>query len=298
MRGVPPILHPVKAPESKVGTCIREVDGIAAPGWRAGLRLQFSARDARTWLSRREHYGPLRVQRPFYPEPSGACHTYLVHPPGGIVGGDELDIRVDVTTGAHALLTTPAATKFYRSDGRVARQVQQITLAAAALEWLPQETIFYPGAQARSSTRIELGEGAKFIGWEIPCLGLPARGEYFDTGQLALDLELWRGGQPVFVDRLRIDGASVSAGAKSDLAGHHAIGTLLAYPAEPALLALARETIGENANVAATLVDGVLMCRALGSQAEQVRRIFVSLWQAIRPQLLGRPAVLPRIWAT
>jgi urease accessory protein len=275
-------------------------------GWRAGLRLQFSARAARTWLSRREHYGPLRVQRPFYPEApdssnteyASACHTYLVHPPGGIVGGDELDIQVDVTERSRALLTTPAATKFYRSDGRLALQRQHMTIAAATLEWLPQETIFYPGARARSSTRIDLGPGAKFIGWEIPCLGLPARGEIFDTGQLALDLELWRKGRPLFVDRLRIDGDSVAKGAKCDLAGHHAIGTLLAYPADPALLTLVREILGENPAAAATLVDGVLMCRALGAQAEPVKRVFVAVWQAIRPRLLGCEAVLPRIWAS
>jgi urease accessory protein len=238
------------------------------------------------------------VQRPFYPEASGACHTYLLHPPGGIVGGDELDIQVEVAQGAHALLTTPAATKFYRSDGRLARQLQQFTLGAAKLEWLPQETIFYPGAQARSSTRIDLGDGSKFIGWEIPCFGLPARREYFDTGRLALDLELWRNGRPLFVDRLRVEGEAMAKGAKCDLAGHHAIGTLLAYPADPAMLALVRETIGENAHVAATLVDGGVMCRALGDQAQSVRRTFIGLWQAIRPRLLGCDAVLPRIWAT
>jgi len=278
---------------------------LSAPssGWRASLRLQFSARGADTWLSRREHYGPLRVQRPFYPErrqggEAGACHVYLVHPPGGIVGGDELHVQVDVTDGAHALVTTPAATKFYRSDGKLARQVQQVALGAAALEWLPQETIFYPGAHARSTTRIDLSAGSKFIGWEIPCLGLPAREEYFNTGQLALDLELWRDRRPLFVDRLRIDGESVARGARCDLAGHHAIGTLLAYPADAALLALVRETEGRGAQVAATLVDGVLMCRALAGQSEAVRRTFVAMWQAIRPRLLGCEVVLPRIWAT
>ena len=268
-------------------------------GWRAGLRLQFSTRGTQTWLSRREHYGPLRVQRPFYPErEQGTCHVYLVHPPGGIVGGDELHIQVDAMDGAHALVTTPAATKFYRSDGKLARQLQQIALGAAALEWLPQETIFYPGAHARSSTRIDLSTGSKFIGWEIPCLGLPARDEYFATGQLALDLELWRDGRPLLVDRLRIDGESVARGALCDLAGHHAVGTLLAYPADAALLALVRGVRSEEAQVAATLVDGVLMCRALAGQAETVRRTFVAMWQAIRPCLLGVEAVLPRIWAT
>lgn len=271
-----------------------------ANGWRAGLRLQFSARGAETWLSRREHYGPLRVQRPFFPERprSNACHTYLVHPPGGIVGGDELSVEVEVREGAHAVLTTPAATKFYRSDGKVARQVQQIDVGASVLEWLPQETIFYSGAQARSTTRIDLRPGSRFIGWEIPCLGLPARGELFETGHLALDLELWRDRRPLFVDRLRIDGDVAARGARCDLAGHHAIGTLLAYPADSAMLETVRGIAVTDAQVAVTLVDGVLMCRALADQAEFVRRAFISIWQVIRPRLLGVEAVLPRIWAT
>jgi urease accessory protein len=271
-------------------------------GWRAELRLQFAARGRQTYLARREHYGPLRVQRPFYPEPggaeSGACHTYVVHPPGGVVGGDELCVAIEVTAGAHALLTTPAATKFYRSDGRVARQMQRLSVGAAVLEWLPQENIFYRGARVRSVTRIDLGAGSRFIGWEIPCLGLPASRDYFDAGNLALDLELWLDQRPLFVDRLRIDGATVARAAACELAGHHAIGTLLAYPADRGMLDLARGVAVHGAELAATLVDGVLMCRALAGQAEYARRAFVAIWQVLRPALLQCETILPRIWAT
>src|SRR5262245_10241542 len=94
-------------------------------GWEASLDLKFAARGARTVLARRASVGPLVVQRPFYPE-GGVAHVYLVHPPGGVVGGDQLRLSVLAEEGAHALLTTPAATKFYRSDGRVARQRQEI----------------------------------------------------------------------------------------------------------------------------------------------------------------------------
>src|SRR5262245_14402851 len=119
----------------------------ASAGWLASLDLEFARSGSRTVLARRSHVGPLIVQRPFYPE-GDVCHVYLVHPPGGVVGGDTLELRARVHDGAHALITTPAATKFYRSEGRMARQVQDIALDAAIFEWLPQETILFADAHA------------------------------------------------------------------------------------------------------------------------------------------------------
>ena len=98
--------------------------------WKAQLDLKFSKSGNRTILSHRKHYGPLQVQKPFYPELNGTCHVYILHPPGGMVGGDRLNIYVDVNSNAHALITTPAAGKFYRSAGPVARQEQIIKVAS------------------------------------------------------------------------------------------------------------------------------------------------------------------------
>lgn len=266
---------------------------LLAQGWRAHLQLKFARPGARTCLVERQHRGPLLVQRPFYPE-GDVCHAYIVHPPGGVVGGDELRLEVDVREAAHALLTTPAAAKFYRSDGRTARQEQILRADDTTLEWLPQESIYYPQAQVRSTTRVELGSKARFIGWELGCLGLPARKQPFDEGELRLHLELWVDGAPLLIDRLRISGAETRWG----LDGHEAIGTLLAYPATPAMLAAVRTVQHSDVEFAATLVDQVLVCRALASQAEPIKRTFVASWQTLRPLLLDRPAVPPRIWAT
>ncbi|HEY6641125.1 urease accessory protein UreD [Povalibacter sp.] len=272
--------------------------GIAhPPGWRAHLKLQFAARDGVTYLPLRQHQGPLLVQRVFHPE-GAPCHAYLVHPPGGVVGGDELQLDVDVEEGAHALLTTPAATKFYRSDSRFACQMQVLTLRRSTLEWLPQETIFYRGAHVASETRIQLDKQSKFIGWEIPCLGLPARQEAFENGQLRLNLELWCDDSPLLVDRMRLDGEGNERSARWGLSGYEAIGTLLAWPADRAAVDLVRSVTSSAAESAVTLVDGVLVCRAVAAQAEPIRLLFIEIWQKLRPYLLGRPAVLPRIWAT
>jgi urease accessory protein len=266
----------------------------AAPGWHAELELQFAHRAGRTYLAKRRHVGPLRVQRTFHPE-GAVCHAYLVHPPGGVVGGDELQLQVDVGCKAHALLTTPAATKFYRTAGPIARQTHCLRVDGT-LEWLPQETIFYSGARAHTATHLQLSADARVLAWEIACLGLPARQEDFTAGELALDFELWVQHRPLLIDRLRIHAQDEVRTACWGLGGHRAIGILVAYPGSTALLTALREVAA--AGVAATLVDGVLVCRCVAQQAHEVRRAFVAAWQILRPALLDREALPPRIWAT
>jgi urease accessory protein len=280
-----------------------------SPGWQAELRLRFDggAHLGRTRLVERHHKGPLIVQRPFYPE-GDPCHVYLVHPPGGVVGGDELRIDVQVEAGAHALITTPAATKFYRCDARFSSQTQELRAAGATLEWLPQENIFYRGADARIATRVQVDADSRFIGWEINCLGLPARGEPFDAGALRLDLELWRSVPannsapvsfgPIFLDRMRLTGDSAARAARWGLGGKEAVGTLLATPATRAQVDSVRALTADEPYAAVSLVDGVLVLRALAPQAEAVRKLFIAAWQRLRPAVIGRDAVLPRIWNT
>ncbi|HTU68223.1 MAG TPA: urease accessory protein UreD [Steroidobacteraceae bacterium] len=268
------------------------------PNWVADLRLRFGTRAdfPGTVLLERRHVGPLVVQRPFHPE-GDPCHVYIVHPPGGVVGGDELSIHVTVDPRAHALITTPAATKFYRCDGRRSSQTQELRVTDATLEFLPQENIFYRGADVRTATRIHVDATSRFIGWEIACLGLPARNEPFDAGRLALDLELWRD-DPVFIDRLRLAGESTARRAAWGLAGHEAVGTLLATPATPADLDAVRELVANHPFAAVSVVDRVLVLRALAAQAAPIRELFVAAWRVLRPAILGRPAHPPRIWST
>ena len=84
--------------------------------WSARMELDFAVRQGRTTLAKMQFHGPLRVQRPFYPEPAPAkaagraqasqpCHCCLLHPPGGLVSGDDLSLDVRLGQGAHALLT-------------------------------------------------------------------------------------------------------------------------------------------------------------------------------------------------
>lgn len=272
-----------------------EANTARADGWEAALFLRFGGSPTR--LVERRHRGPLVVQRTFHPE-DHACHAYLVHPPGGVVGGDGLRVDVRVEPGAHALVTTPAATKFYRCDGRMSTQTQELDAPGAVLEWLPQESIFYPGADVRTATRVRVDGQSRFIGWEINCLGLPARAEAFETGMLNLDLELWNGDHPLFIDRLRLRGAAAARQARWGLAGQDAVGTLLATPAIAEHADQVRALIADAPLAAVSVIDGVLVLRALAPQAEAVRNLFIAAWRVLRPGIVGRAAVPPRIWAT
>jgi urease accessory protein len=256
-------------------------------------------------MHRRGHHGPLVVQRPFFPEGREVCHAYILHPPGGIVPGDALSLDITIETRARALITTPAATKFYRSDGRTSRQVQTVRASAgSAVEWLPQETILFKGAHAQLSTRVDLSGSAEFIGWDILCLGRPACGERFGANSSCRQrFELWRDGQPLVLERTRYEGDTQDA--VWGLRGASVTGTLLA-----ACCALTPETkqavlqelraipVRAGGLSSASEVGGVVVLRYLGNGAEQARILFERAWGVLRPVIVGRPACLPRIWST
>jgi urease accessory protein len=253
----------------------------------------------------------------FHPEPrSGAlaaepCHVYVLHPPGGVVSGDELQLEVEVRARAHALLTTPAAGKFYRRSApggagadheaaRVARLTQTLCAEGGLLEWLPQENIFYPDSAVALCTRVRLQAGARFIGWEIGCLGLPANQASLGEGTLRQSFELWHDGAPLLLERLNIERSCLAP--RWGFAGQVALGSWLAFPASARELALAGASAAAincaDLTLACTLVDGVLSCRGYAARTDRLKQAFIDLWCALRPELLGRAAVLPRIWAT
>jgi urease accessory protein len=265
-------------------------------GWRAELELGFTRSGPRTILARRRHRGPLAVQRPFHPE-GEVCHVYLLHPPGGVVAGDELAIRIAAEAGAEALVTTPAAGKFYRSGGPEARQSVALDVGeGAALEWLPQETIVFEGARVASEVRVDLRAGARFVGWEILSLGRPAAGEGFGSGEARLDWRIRLDGQPLYLERQLWDCRAF--GANWGLRGRAACGTLFAWPASEDALGEVRGLIGDGAGRGVTLIDGLLVCRALDGRADLLRQFFLRVWEIIRPGTVGRAACPPRIWAT
>jgi urease accessory protein len=269
--------------------------------WRASLALEYAADSGRTWLARRQHSGPLRVQKPLYPEGPGICQTLIVHPPGGIAGGDALEIDVRVGVGAHAQVTTPGATKWYRSAGPEATLDQTLAVAPGGrLEWLPQEAIFFSGARARSRTRVDLDAGGLYLAWDLIALGRPAAGESFDRGALALDTEIRSCDRLVWLERGRISGGDPLLQSASGFGGATAAGTLLLAGAavDDALLVACREAKAAQGLWGITRLPDVLVARWLGAETATGRAWLTALWSLLRPAVLGRDAVIPRIWNT
>jgi urease accessory protein len=247
------------------------------------------------------------VQRPFFPEGPSVCHVYVLHPPGGIVGGDQLRIDARVERGAHALLTTPAATKAYRTAGPPAGQDVELRVArGGVLEWLPHEIILFDGADVTLGTRASLDDGARFLGLEVLCFGLPARGEGFTRGCCRQAFELWRDGRPLALERGRFDGGGAVHAARWGLHGAPVAGTFIASPAPVAsaeLLAAVRARAealpAGDLGSATVLGDGdALVCRYVGASAERATRFLRAAWADARPALLGRAPSPPRVWAT
>lgn len=264
--------------------------------WEAELSLGFANRGDKTALVKRAHRGPLTVQRPFYPE-GEVCHVYLLHPPGGVVAGDRLIINACVESGAQALITTPAAGKFYRSGGGEARQRVNLSVAdGASLEWLPQETIVYEGAQLNSTMNIELAEQAGFIGWEITVLGRPAANEGFEVGEATLNWQINRAGKPFYLERLQLDAKGFQA--RWGLHGHSSCGTVFACPTTPQHLAAVQELIGDEQNRGVTQIENLLICRALDIRADRLKQFFEQVWGVLRKDIIGKTPSAPRIWAT
>ncbi len=272
--------------------------------WPARLALT-ATRDGDATRVQARHDGPLRLLKTLYPEGPTVAHAVLVHPPGGLVGGDRLDIQLDVQPGAHLFVTTPAATRFYRSNAGEAAQVVQARVGEGArLEWLPQETLAYPGCEARNEVQLSLAPGASLFASEVLGLGLPAAGQPFSTGRLLQHLEI----TGHWLDRGWLDAADRALlDAPCGLSGHGVLGTL-AYAqttalADPSpLLDDSRALLVGEPLAGVTHLQSprgaVLLARVVGDEVEAVtlalRRVR-ALW---RERLWALPGGAPRIWAT
>ena len=270
----------------------------------ATLALGFERDHETTRLMQREHFGPLRVQKPLYPEDPSICHAILVHPPGGVVGGDELRISVRVGDHAHAFLATPGAAKWYRANGHVSRQVLELEAGEhAALEWLPQETILFNGADVVFDSTVFLKTNASYIGCDILCFGRTASGERFDHGRVRQRLRILRNGKPLWLEQGSLIGGSKQMNSPLGLGGHTVCASLIAVgQTQPAtLLQALREQAKAAADggiVGATQMKSVIIVRYLGDSSEVARKVMLQAWQMLRPALLGQPAEVPRIWNT
>jgi urease accessory protein len=273
--------------------------------WHARLDLDYQFEQQRS-VARFRHDGPLRILQSLYPEGDAVCHNVLVHPPGGLVGGDTLDIRVRAKAASHGLITTPGASRFYRSDGELALQRTELTLEAGArLEWLPLEAICYSGCRAENRLTLNVGEGAELIGWDVTALGLPNAGKPFELGTLQQHIQV----PGVWLERGRIDAADRRLlQSPIGFGGHRCIasiffvaGTPVARARREAALEIARSLIDAHAlreSAGATSPHAeIIVLRALAPVVEPAMQLLRQVWMAWRSELWKLPAQPPRIWS-
>lgn len=273
--------------------------------WHAQLSIDYQADQGRT-AARFRHDGPLRILQSLYPEGNAVCHNVLVHPPGGLVGGDVLDIAITAGAGAHGLVTTPGASRFYRSDGELAVQRSHLTLAAGArLEWLPLEALCYSGCLAENRLTMDLAPGAELLGWDVTALGLPAAQLPFERGSFLQQIEV----PGVWLERGRINAADQRLmDSPLGLAGHRCLATLffvagqdLTRARREQALALAREVIDSHAlqaTAGATAPNArTVAVRVLAPVVEPAMGLLRAVRGAWRHGLWQLPGTLPRIWS-
>jgi urease accessory protein len=271
----------------------------------ARLALDYRREGGRC-VARFEHDGPLRILQTLYPEGDGICHNVLVHPPGGLVGGDTIEIAIRAGAGAHGLVTTPGASRFYRSDGEPAVQRTRIVLdEGARLEWLPLEAICYSGCLAENHLRLALAPTAELIGWDVAALGLPEANLPFQQGNLLQHIELdgaWlERGRIAADDGLLMDGAGGLAGQRCVATLFLAAGHDLARGRRERALELARDVMAAHplAALAGATAPGprVIAVRVLAPLVEPALSLLKSIRDAWRTGLWNLPATQPRTWA-
>ncbi len=275
-------------------------------GWHGRLELDYR-RDGDTTQAHDRHDGPLRVLQRLYPEGPGICHHVLVHPPGGMVGGDTLDIHLALGERSRALITSPGAARFYRSGGERALQRVEARLAEGArLEWLPLETIAYSGCEGENALRFELAPGAEMLGWDVLALGLPAAEQPFVRGRYRQHLEV--AGR--WLERGVIAaGDAVLLDSPLGLNGERVLGTLWFAAGEPlaaarreALLDAARGECADHAlnrQAGATSPnDALVLLRAVAPRVEPLMDLFKTVRNRWRSEAWMLEAVAPRIWTT
>lgn len=252
------------------------------------------------------HDGPLRILQSLHPEGPGICHNVLVHPPGGLVGGDVLDIRVDAAPGAHGLLTTPGATRFYRSQGETAVQHTRIRLQRGArLEWLPLEALCYDGCLAENRLVMELEPGSQLIGWDLSAFGLPHARKPFLRGRLLQHLEMpgvWlERGAIAADDALLLDSPLGLAGHRCMASVFLASGTALPREARERMLEAARAVIDAHSlreTAGATSPDArLVVVRILAPVVEPAMQLAQQVRAAWREACWGLAPTRPRVWA-
>jgi len=278
--------------------------------WDASLHLEFTKapQSSKTIVSRRDHIGPLLIQKSLYPEGDEVCHAVILHPPAGIAGGDHLRIEIRTHPQAKAVVTTPGATKWYKSNGLLSSQQTKLSVASGGhLDFLPQENIYFNASHAHNQIHIQLEEGSSMIGWDIAQLGRTASGEIWSGAHLRNELQLSINDRFYWVDSSILDSDDLSIGSTPKLGPYSVMGTMwfCGNHVSEELLEQLRDSLlwSENLKVGATRINlpkknGLIILRGISSEVEYLKDCFIHMWLRYRLEVSGIPPLPLRLWKT
>ncbi len=287
------------------------LDPIEKPKrWDASLHLEFmkSPHSGKTLLSKKEHFGPLVVQKSLYPEGDEVCHAVILHPPAGIAGGDHLNIDIFTSPDAKAVVTTPGATKWYKSNGHLSSQETKLSVASRAhLDFLPQENIYFNSSNARNVIQIKLEDTATMIGWDIAQLGRTASGETWSHAHLINELQLVYGDRPYWIESSFLDSDDLTMGSNCKLGTYSVMGVMWFFGngANQELLDQIRDCLiwSDTLRVGATRINlpeknGLIIVRATSTEVEYLKDCFIDMWLRFRLDVSGIAPLPLRLWKT
>ena len=288
------------APDNAVKQLFRSL----SPSWLAKLSLSYERTSIGTVLKKSVHEGPLRVQKALYPEGDDICHTVIIHPPAGIAGGDTLEIDVDIGSECHAVLSTPSATKWYKSFKHPATQRIVFNLGEnTKLDWLPQENLFFKGANSNVITKINLPSTASYIGWDAIMLGRHASGEEWSSGHIHLLNEIRRDGKLIWVENGHIDAENIYSKSLPQMGSWPVSATLVAMGPKCSN-ELVEQFSGmmpwtDQLRAGITFMpQGVLVMRVVSNDIETTRNLMINVWTKLRPRVHDVAAQPLRLWAS
>ncbi|MBV9927389.1 MAG: urease accessory protein UreD [Acidobacteria bacterium] len=300
-------------PTHAADVLLEETAAPAAPGFKSSahglLRLRFErAANARTTLTSCEQRPPLQVVRSF-PSGESARLVHLHNLSGGVLGGDVLELSVDVREVARAQLTSTGATRLYRCRASTPAALQRQTFRVgrgALLEYLPDELIPFAGARYRQETFIELSDDAGLFWWEAVAPGRAARGELFEYDSLRFKLDLTACGLPLARERFALEPALRPPQSPTRLGPYLYFATFyvcrVGLPAsrwlelESDLAELARTLSDPGSTLwgVSTLPAHGLVVKALGVRGRNITRGLNDFWRASKSALYGEAPVPPR----
>ena len=270
--------------------------------WQGILELDYQKINNSTQLVKAYSQAPLKIQRSFYPEGQEICHSIILHTAGGMVGGDRLSQTINLQPETQVLLTTPAASKIYRSSGETVQNTINIEIQEQAyLEFIPREMIIFNGAIFSQNLRVNLAPNACYLGWEITRFGRTARGEIFNQGQWKSCTEIWQNGCPVWIDRQGFIANEEILNSPHGLGGKPVIATLtwVGQPVSEDIVKNIRQLWSQretSSQAGVTQLISGLLCRYRGNSTQEVINWFTDVWQLLRQNYTGKSIVKPRVW--